>query len=61
MTAKRWFELECRHCGRRFIETVKLVFHECPTGDAARAAREQHRATEGVADRFGGLPAPAGG
>jgi len=26
---KRPFELECRRCGKRFIQTVDLVFHKC--------------------------------
>jgi hypothetical protein len=30
MTAKRWFELECRHCGKRFLEMATLLFHRCP-------------------------------
>jgi hypothetical protein len=28
--AKRWFEIECRRCGQRFIEMIKLAFHRCP-------------------------------
>jgi len=28
--AKRWFELECQHCGQRFLDMAKLLFHHCP-------------------------------
>jgi len=27
---RRPSELECRHCGQRFLEMVKLLFHPCP-------------------------------
>lgn len=30
MTAKKWFELECRHCRGRFVEMKDLCFHPCP-------------------------------
>jgi ribosomal protein L44E len=29
-TTKRWFEIECRKCGQRFVEMSKLAFHRCP-------------------------------
>jgi hypothetical protein len=29
-TPKRWFELQCRHCGGRFVEMARLAFHKCP-------------------------------
>jgi hypothetical protein len=38
-TAKRWFEIECRKCGQRFVEMSKLAFHRCP-------AEEREQATE---------------
>lgn len=41
-TSKRWFELECGHCGQRFIEMTKLVFHRCPGQGNARRARRNH-------------------
>ena len=41
---KRWFQLECRHCGQRFIEMVGLLFHSCPgRGDAVNAKRKGNR------------------
>lgn len=38
--AKHWFELQCRQCGQRFLETAKLVNHRCP-GDAQKARRNR--------------------
>lgn len=44
MTAKRWFELECRHCGQRFIDMAKLLFHRCPSqGDVHSGRRKGDR------------------
>lgn len=42
--AKRWFELECRRCGQRFVDMAKLLFHRCPgRGDAVNAKRKGNR------------------
>ena len=42
--AKRWFELRCRHCGQRFVEMTRLVFHRCPAqGDAHRSPQAHER------------------
>jgi hypothetical protein len=37
--AKRWFELTCRHCGGRFVEMAKLLFHRCPGRSEAQNCR----------------------
>ena len=43
MTAtKRWFELECRHCGQRFFEMVRLLFHACPSRPDAQNRPRSH-------------------
>jgi hypothetical protein len=36
-TAKRWFEIECRRCGQKFIEMSKLAFHRCPAEEREKA------------------------
>lgn len=40
--AKRWFELQCRHCGQRFIDMAKLLFHACPGRSEARNRGRSH-------------------
>ncbi len=44
MNAKQPFELECRQCGQRFLEMVKLLFHRCPgLSDAHRGPQSHER------------------
>jgi hypothetical protein len=40
--AKRWFELECRHCRQRFVDMGKLLFHRCPRRADAQNRRQSH-------------------
>jgi hypothetical protein len=42
MSGKRWFELECRHCGQRFIDMVRLLYHACPDRPDAQNRRRSH-------------------
>jgi hypothetical protein len=48
-TAKRWFELECRHCGGRFLEMADLLFHRCPDG-RTESPQEQRKGADEAED-----------
>src|SRR5689334_17680370 len=39
MNPKPALEIECRHCGQRFVEMVDLLFHRCAAQTGARKAR----------------------
>ncbi|MGD0950448.1 MAG: hypothetical protein ABSA52_23900 [Candidatus Binatia bacterium] len=45
--SKRWFELECRHCGQRFIDMAKLLFHRCPGQGQQQISGKRRRRGEG--------------
>jgi hypothetical protein len=41
--ARKWYELECRHCGRRFLEMRELLFHPCPSNSNARRSQTRQK------------------
>jgi hypothetical protein len=42
--ARQWFELECRHCGQRFVDMARLLFHPCPSNpNAEKSTRHSRR------------------